>query len=81
MTEAADLVNGALSAYALGDIPTVKSHLHTLKGSAGTIGVARVADIARTAEGKLKVNDTSGLAEALQALEQAFKDFLAEWKK
>lgn len=81
VTEATDLVNGSLSAYSLGDIPTVKSHLHTLKGSAGTIGVSRVADIARTAEGKLKVNDTSGLADALQALEQAFEEFLAEWKK
>jgi PAS domain S-box-containing protein len=81
VSEATELVEGASSAYALGDIPTVKSHLHTLKGSAGTIGVARVADIARTAEGKLKVNDTSGLAEALQALERSFKEFLAEWEK
>ena len=81
VTEADELVSGSLSAYALGDIPTVKSHLHTLKGSAGTIGVLRVADIARTAEGKLKVNDTSGLADALQALENAFKEYLTEWKK
>ncbi|GAB2563491.1 PAS domain S-box protein [Spirosoma aerophilum] len=81
VTEASDLVNGALSAYDLGDIPTVKSHLHTLKGSAGTIGVARMADISRTAEGKLKVNDTSGLSDALQALKQAFDEFLTEWKK
>ncbi|GAB3695180.1 hypothetical protein GCM10027592_16940 [Spirosoma flavus] len=76
VTEATELVNGAVSAYSLGDIPTVKSHLHTLKGSAGTIGVARVADIAKTAEAKLKVNDTSGLADALQALEGAFREFL-----
>ena len=81
VTETTDLVNGSLSAYALGDIPTVKGHLHTLKGSAGTIGVTRVADIARTAEGKLKVNDTSGLAEALQALERAFEEFLTELRK
>lgn len=81
VTEATDLVNGSVAAYGLGDIPTVKSHLHTLKGSAGTIGVSRVADIARTAEGKLKVNDTSGLAEALQALEQAFNEFLVELRK
>gem|GEM_PF-4839668 len=74
--EAADLVKGSLDAYALGDIPTVKSHLHTLKGSAGTIGVARVADIASTAEGKLKRNDSSGLGDALQALEREFIAFL-----
>ncbi|SOD99655.1 PAS domain S-box protein [Spirosoma fluviale] len=80
VTEANDLVTGALSAYDLGDIPTVKSHLHTLKGSAGTIGVSRVADISRAAEGKLKVNDTSGLADALQALKLAFEEFLSTWK-
>ena len=81
VTEATELVDGAIDAYALGDIPTVKSHLHTLKGSAGTIGVTRVADIARTAEGKLKVADTSGLSDALQALKAAFNEFRAEWKK
>ena len=80
VTEATELVRGAVDAYALGDIPTVKSHLHTLKGSAGTIGVARMADIARTAEGKLKVSDTSGLGDALGALEQAFAEFLAQWQ-
>ena len=79
-TEANELVNGSLSAYDLGDIPTVKSNLHTLKGSAGTIGVARVADIARTAENKLKVSDTSGLLDALKALKQAFDEFLTLWK-
>ncbi|QJW92376.1 PAS domain S-box protein [Spirosoma taeanense] len=78
VVEATDLVKGAVDAYALGDIPTVKSHLHTLKGSAGTIGVSRMADIARTAEGKLKLNDTSGLSEALQALERSFTEFLQE---
>ncbi|GAB3543315.1 PAS domain S-box protein [Spirosoma fluminis] len=78
VTEATELVHGAVDAYKLGDIPTVKSHLHTLKGSAGTIGVARVADIARTAEGKLKVNDTSGLSDALEALQHAFADFVEE---
>ncbi|GAB3746159.1 PAS domain S-box protein [Spirosoma pomorum] len=81
VTEATELVTGSVDAYALGDIPTVKSHLHTLKGSAGTIGVSRVADISRTAEGKLKVNDTSGLKEALQALEKAFAEFKQAWQK
>ncbi|TAE26833.1 MAG: PAS domain S-box protein [Cytophagales bacterium] len=74
--EATELVNGANDAFALGDIPTVKSHLHTLKGSAGTIGVARVAEIARLAEGKLKLSDTSQLGEELNALKRAFEEFL-----
>lgn len=76
VTEATELVNGANDAFALGDIPTVKGNLHTLKGSAGTIGVARVAHIAREAEGKLKLSDTSHLGEELQALTKAFEEFL-----
>ncbi len=77
VTEATELVNESLSAFAAGDIPTVKSHLHTLKGSAGTVGVARLARIAREAEGKLKVQDTSQLAQELKALEAAFAEFMA----
>jgi len=79
--EASTLVNGALDAYAIGDIPTVKSHLHTLKGSAGTIGVPRLADVAREAEGKLKVNDTSMLGAELKELEKEFKVFLNEYRE
>ncbi|MEZ0607922.1 PAS domain S-box protein [Fibrella sp. WM1] len=77
VTEATELVTESLSAFEAGDIPTVKSHLHTLKGSAGTVGVARLARIAREAEGKLKVQDTSQLAQELKALEAAFNEFLA----
>ena len=80
VNEGTDLVNGANDAYALGDIPTVKSHLHTLKGSAGTIGVARVAYIAREAEGKLKVNDITQLAQELMELTKAFDEFLATYQ-
>jgi len=78
VTEATELVNGANDAFALGDIPTVKSNLHTLKGSAGTIGVARMAYIAREAEGKLKLSDTSHLGDELVALTEAFGEFLRE---
>lgn len=77
VTEATQLVTESLSAFAAGDIATVKGHLHTLKGSAGTVGVARLARIAREAEGKLKVQDTSQLAQELKALEAAFAEFLA----
>ncbi|WP_028668962.1 PAS domain S-box protein [Runella zeae] len=80
VTESTQLVEEALSAFAQGDIATVKSNLHTLKGSAGTIGVARVAEIARIGEGKLKTNDTSTLAEDLPRLEREFKTFLNEYQ-
>ncbi|RDB07893.1 PAS domain S-box protein [Runella aurantiaca] len=80
VAEATELVNEAVAAFADHDIATVKSNLHTLKGSAGTIGVARVAEIARIGEGKLKTNDTSTLGEDLPKLEQEFKVFLKEYQ-
>ncbi|WP_428659352.1 PAS domain S-box protein [Runella sp.] len=80
VVEATELVSEALTAFTDNDIKTVKSNLHTLKGSAGTIGVSRVAEIARIGEGKLKTNDTSTLAEDLPKLEQEFKVFLKEYQ-
>ncbi len=78
--ESAILVREAVEAWKKEDIGTVKSHLHTLKGSAGTVGAGIVADIAREAEGRLKTNDTSTLAEALPALESAFDNFLKNYE-
>ncbi|WP_247231691.1 PAS domain S-box protein [Telluribacter sp. SYSU D00476] len=76
VAESTELVNEAISAFNNDDIPTVKSNLHTLKGSAGTVGVMQVAEIAREAEGRLKVDDTSTLSEALPQLQKAFNTFL-----
>jgi len=78
--EATMLVREALAAFTAGDIPTVKGHLHTLKGSAGTIGVARVAQIAKEAEAKLKVNDTRTLGDDLRRLDKEFNQFLNQYK-
>lgn len=80
VSEATELVEGALEAYRNGDIKTVKSNLHTLKGSGGTVGVSQVAEIARDAEWRLKSDDTSTLAEALPQLEKAYARFLASYK-
>lgn len=88
VTESDELVAGAVEAYAKGDIPTVKSNLHTLKGSAGTVGVSQVAEIARAAEWRLKSDDTSTLSQALPELERAYalfletyEDLLSQWLK
>lgn len=81
VTESTELVNEAIAAFAQNDIATVKSNLHTLKGSAGTIGVSRVAEIARLGEGKLKTNDTSTLAQDLPNLEREFQVFLKDYQQ
>jgi PAS domain S-box-containing protein len=80
VVEATELVSEALRALTENNIAVIKSNLHTLKGSAGTIGVSRVAEIARVGEGKLKTNDTSTLAEDLPKLEEEFKVFLREYQ-
>jgi HPt (histidine-containing phosphotransfer) domain-containing protein len=79
--ESTELVNEAIAAFAQNDIATVKSNLHTIKGSAGTIGISRVAEIARIGEGKLKTNDTSTLAQDLPNLEREFQIFLNEYQQ
>ncbi|MEZ4902798.1 MAG: Hpt domain-containing protein [Spirosomataceae bacterium] len=79
--ESTELVNEAVAAFSQNDIATVKSNLHTLKGSAGTIGVSRVAEIARAGEGKLKTNDTSTLAQDLPLLKQEFQTFLNQYQQ
>ncbi|WP_159466630.1 PAS domain S-box protein [Dyadobacter sp. 3J3] len=78
--ESDELVEGAVTAFATGDIPTVKSNLHTLKGSAGTVGVSQVAEIAKDAEWRLKTDDTSTLAEALPQLQKAYRRFLDNYE-
>ncbi len=78
--ESDELVNGSMEAFKLDDIKTVKSNLHTLKGSAGTIGVSQVADIARDAEWRLKSDDTSTLTYALPNLQSAYQRFLDNYE-
>ncbi len=81
VNESNELVGEALTAYKENDIATVKSHLHTLKGSAGTVGVMQLAEIARDAEGRLKNDDTSTLSKALPELQVAYGKFLENYKE
>ena len=81
VTESNELVDGAITAYAAGDIATVKSNLHTLKGSAGTVGVSQVAEIARDAEWRLKSDDTSTLDVALPELKRTYERFLQNYEE
>jgi PAS domain S-box-containing protein len=80
VNESNELVAEAIDAYAKGDIKIVKSNLHTLKGSAGTVGVSQVAEIARDAEWRLKSDDTSTLGVALPELRKAYERFLESYE-
>jgi CheY-like chemotaxis protein len=59
----------------------ILSNLHTLKGSAGTIGADRIASLSKDAESRLKNHITGQLAADLQSLQQHFEEFQTEYKK
>ncbi|PWJ39953.1 response regulator [Sediminitomix flava] len=57
------------------NITEAKSVLHTIKGTAGTLGVARLANQARLAEEKLKNDDISDLESQFQEAVYAFEEY------
>ena len=57
------------------DLEAVRTELHTLKGSAGTLGIERVAEYATKLEGQLKKGRPKDLNKKLQVLEERFKEF------
>jgi HPt (histidine-containing phosphotransfer) domain-containing protein len=62
-------------AMAEADYVVIQKHLHTLKGSAGTLGIERVAEIARATEAALKLEDYSNLSNDLSELNDSFAEF------
>ena len=57
------------------DYQTILRDLHTLKGSAGTLGVEKLADKAKQVEGNLKQERYETTPSGLQELNKIFKEF------
>lgn len=73
--EATDLMEDCFQAMQNNDIESILSKLHTLKGSAGTIGIDQVAQCTREIESKLKAGDQTTLAQDLLSLQENFLAF------
>lgn len=73
--EAGKQVEDCNKALKKSDYVTIKKHLHTLKGSAGTMGAERIATIARKTEEPMKTEDYSGVLEGLKELNDSFAEF------
>ncbi len=58
-----------------GDYQSILSNLHTLKGSAGTLGVAKLAQKTKEIESDLKVKKYNQAPEDLLELNKIFKEF------
>ncbi|SDL03643.1 PAS domain S-box-containing protein [Catalinimonas alkaloidigena] len=74
-TETQQFLHECQEATAREEYNVVKSHLHTLKGNAGTLGVEKLAEQARLTEEKLKTGNYISLQQDLIYLEEKFREY------
>ncbi|AHM59022.1 multi-sensor hybrid histidine kinase [Flammeovirgaceae bacterium 311] len=73
--EAAEQLEASQKFLEENNFEAMGAELHSLKGSAGTLGVVQVAEIARAIEQHIKEKDYKFAAEHLPALHKAFKEY------
>jgi CheY-like chemotaxis protein len=73
--EASEQIQECLQALRKDDFSTIQKHLHTLKGSAGTLGIEKIAQIALEIEAEMKAQDYSNVANGLLELSNNFAEF------
>jgi PAS domain S-box-containing protein len=73
--EAQEQIEECLAANKKEDYGTIQQHLHTLKGSAGTLGLEKIADIAMKIEAEMKNQDYSNVSNGLLQLSNNFAEF------
>jgi CheY-like chemotaxis protein/HPt (histidine-containing phosphotransfer) domain-containing protein len=74
--ETSELLNQSNQAFALNDLAQLKSCIHTIKGSAGTLGVLKVTAIATMIDEQLNLGNYKTLQELMEKLNKTFNDFL-----
>jgi len=73
--ETKEQIANCFKALRAGDFEGVRLELHTLKGSAGTLGIEKVAKCAEKIEAKLKTEKPSDLKQKLKLLNNNFNEF------
>jgi PAS domain S-box-containing protein len=73
--EAKEQIQECYDAIEKDDFDTIQKHLHTLKGSAGTLGIEKIAQIALEIEAEMKVQDYSNVTKGLLELSNNFAEF------
>ncbi len=79
-TETRELLQLAVTAVEDNDLSEFKRNVHTIKGSAGTVGAERMHKRASRLELHAKQNDLKLIKAELPQLKQDFEDFLALYK-
>ncbi|MBY0424303.1 MAG: response regulator, partial [Cytophagales bacterium] len=67
-------------AYSIQNFEPIRSATHTIKGSAGTLGIDRVAEFAKKIEQDLKVGKTDDLTTNLDHLKSSYSEFQRYYK-
>ncbi|MEO9966982.1 MAG: PAS domain S-box protein [Reichenbachiella sp.] len=79
-TEANDLINNCMSHFSDNEIEEIRKELHTLKGSAGTLGIEKLANYVIKLELQLKSSDTTNLKAQLDLIQESFIEFKENYK-
>jgi PAS domain S-box-containing protein len=80
-TETAQLLEESNNCLKNSEYNKILTNLHTLKGSAGTIGADRIANLSKEAESRLKNNISDQLPADLLNLQAFFEEFQNQYKK
>jgi signal transduction histidine kinase/DNA-binding NarL/FixJ family response regulator len=80
-SEAKELLNNCLKYYRKNEIEEIRKELHTLKGSAGTLGVEILEKKVINLERQLKTADTSNLKPQLDSIFESYHEFQENYKK
>ncbi len=75
ITESKEQLEACLAAFESRDYTTIKNHLHTIKGNAGTLGVEKFSKQAENIEKKLKNEDYETIEQDLNFLNLTFFEF------
>ncbi len=74
--ESKELINACLIALKNENYPEILVNLHTLKGTAGTLGVDKVANLSKEIESELKNGNQNNLEAKLHQLNQKFEEYI-----
>jgi PAS domain S-box-containing protein len=78
--EAKELIDNSLAFFDKEDIEGIRKELHTLKGSAGTLGIEKLANQVTALELQLKSADKTKLKPQLTKIEKSFVEFQKNYK-
>ena len=78
--ETTGLLIEAIMAHQQNDRQTLKLHVHTIKGSAATLGIDRMAILATEIDTMLKENIDTDVTEQMQAFEHSFEEYRLNYR-